>query len=128
MSVAIELDALRKAVPGCSLVIFGDLFSQITLCVSSSKKYRQEQLDSFCASASNLLDGEVANSVARVLGVPSGTSLSQAVVIQSNEMQVFLRSPFEDADVLCCVGPMGMEVDGISAQAGRTFRKIGEIQ
>lgn len=127
MSVAIELDVLRKTIPGCSLVIFGDLFSQITLCVSSSRKYRQEQLDSFCASASNLLDGEVANSVARVLGVPRGASLSQAVIIQSDEMQVFLRSPFEDVDVLCCIGPMDMEVSGISAQAGRTFQKIGEI-
>jgi hypothetical protein len=128
VTVSVQLDTFRNAIPGCSLVIFGDLFSQITLCVSSAKKYRQEQLDAYCTSAANLLDGGGANSIAQVLGVPSGKSLSQAIVLHPNEMQVFLRSPFESADVLCCIGPMQKEVGEIATNAGETFQKIAQLK
>jgi hypothetical protein len=128
MNVTQELESLRKAVPGCSLVIFGDLFSQITLCVSSSGKLKQEQLDAYCVSAGNLLDGRVADSVARVLGVPDSNALSQAVVLNPGEVQVFLRSPFEDSDVLCCIGSMQCDVKVISSLAGRTFEQIARLQ
>jgi hypothetical protein len=123
-----ELDILRRAIPGCSLVIFGDLCSRITLCVSSSRKHPQEQLDAYCASAGNLLNGTVANSVAMALGVPNGDSLSQAVVFQPDEIQVFLRSPFENADVLCCVGALQCEIFEVSARAENTFEQIAQVQ
>lgn len=128
MSVAQELDTLRSAVPGCSLVIFGDLFSQITLCVSSSTKIKQEKLDAYCVSAGNLLGGEMADSVARVLGVPQSGRLAQAAILNPGETQVFLRSPFEDADVLCCIGSMQCDVQEISTKAGHTFERIAQIQ
>jgi len=128
MKVTQELDSLRNAVPGCSLVIFGDLFSQITLCVSSSRKLKQEQLDAYCVSAGNLLDGDVANSIARVLGVPNAGSLSQAVVLNPGEVQVFLRSPFEEADVLCCIGSMQSDIGEIALAAGETFERIARLQ
>ncbi len=128
MRVAQELESLRQSMPGCSLVIFGDLFSQITLCVSSARKIKQEQLDAYCVSAGNLLDGGVANSVAKVLGVPNTTALSQAVILNPGDTQVFLRSPFEDADVLCCIGAMQCDVKEITAKAEQTFERITQIQ
>jgi hypothetical protein len=128
MRVEQELEALRNAVPGCTVVIFGDLFSQITLCVSSSKKIKQEQLDAYCVSAGNLLDGDIANSIANVLGVPDTSSLAHAAVLNPGEVQVFLRSPFEDADVLCCIGSMHCDVSEISAIADQTFARIAQFQ
>jgi len=123
MSAAENLDQFRTSLPGCSLVVFGDLFSQITLCVSTRKKYPQEQLDSICVTAGNLLDGPLASKVAAILAKP-GSNLSRAVILSPEDTQVFLRSPDEDADVLCCVGPLDLDVEKATKLAQSTFDDI----
>ncbi len=120
MSAAENLDQFRNSLPGCSLVVFGDLFSQITLCVSTRQKYPQEQLDSICVTAGSLLDGPLASKVAAILGKP-GSNLSRAVILSPEDTQVFLRSPDEDADVLCCLGPLDLDVGQAAKLAGTTF-------
>jgi len=120
MSAAENLDQFRNSLPGCSLVVFGDLFSQITLCASTRQKYPQEQLDAICVTAGNLLDGPVANKVATILGRP-GSNLARAVILSPEDTQVFLRSPDEDADVLCCMGPLDLEVGKATTLARTTF-------
>ena len=128
MSVAGELDRLRAALPGCSLVVFGDLYSQITLCVSTRDKHPQEQLDSICVAAGHLLDSPAAARVASVMGVPDDGKLSRAVVLGPRETQVYLRSPIEDADVLCCLGNLEVDADHTTRQAHSAFKKISETQ
>jgi hypothetical protein len=128
MSVTGELDRLRATLPGCSLVVFGDLFSQITLCVSTRDKHPQEQLDSICVTAGNLLDGPAATKVASALGVPGGSTLSRAVILSPRESQVYLRSAVEDADVLCCLGALEVDVELTTRQAHSAFDKISELQ
>jgi len=128
MRVTQQLDDLRGSLPGCSLVVFGDLFSQVTLCVSSRDKHPQEHLDSLCATAGNLLDGPAAQSAATALGMPDGSALKQAVILGPSDMQVFLRSPVEDADVLCCVSSPGGDIEATSARARAALNVIAKAQ
>jgi len=125
MSAAGNLDQFRTSLPGCSLVVFGDLFSQITLCVSTRQKYPQEQLDTICVTAGNLLDGPVASKVANLLGRPGG-NLSRAIILSPEDTQVFLRSPDENADVLCCMGPLDLEVGKATKLAQSTFDDLSK--
>ncbi len=128
LTVAKELEDLRTSVPGCSLVIFGDLFSQVTLCVSARSRHKQEQLDAICVTAGNLLDGAAAQSASSALGFPEGTGISQAVILSPDEVQIFLRSPFEEADVLCCVGSSSLDIDQTNTEAHSAFLHISKSQ
>ncbi len=128
MSVARQLDDLRASLPGCSLVVFGDLFSQVTLCVSAQGKHPQEHLDALCATAGNLLSGPAAQSAATALGMPDASALKQAVILGQSDMQVFLRSPVEEADVLCCVSSPDGDIEAISDRARSTLNLITDAQ
>lgn len=127
MSVAGEIDQLRAALPACSLVVFGDLFSQITLCVSAREKHPQEQLDAICVTAGGLLDGPAAEQVANALGMPAGLRLARAVILSQDETQVIVRSSEEDADVLCCLGSAHLDVDQATEQAGLAFHQMSVL-
>ena len=128
MSVAAQLDALRGSLPGCSMVVFGDLFSQITLCVSAQDKHPQEQLDAICVTAGNLLDGPAAHSAASALAMPDSGALDQAVILGPSDMQIFLRSPVDDADVLCCVCSLNGDVEMTCARARSALTLIAQAQ
>lgn len=128
MKVAARLEELRGSLPGCSLVVFGDLFSQITLCVSSQDKHPQEQLDALCVTAGNLLAGPAAQSASVALGMPNGGALDQAIVLNPNGIQVFLRSSVDAGDVLCCVCSLNADVNKVSTQARTTLKLIAENQ
>ena len=127
MTVAARLDDLRRALPGCSLVVLGDFFSQITLCVSSQDKHPQERLDALCESAGTLLDGPVAQSVTAVMGLPDGNAFSQAILFSPTSMQIFLRSPEEEADMLCCVLSLNANAENALGQARATLQMIARI-
>lgn len=128
MSVAVQLEKLRTSLPGCDLVVFGDLFSQITLCVSARDKHPQEQLDALCVTAGNLLDGPAAHSAASALGMPDGNALDQAVIMSTSNMQIFLRSPVDDADVLGCVCSLDADIEFTTAQARSVLNLIAQDQ
>lgn len=128
MTVTALLDDLRARVPGCSLVVFGDLFSQITLCVSSQHKTPQEQLDALCVAAGTLLDGPVAHSVTSTLGMPDNTAFSQSVLLSPTSLQIFLRSPFEESDILCCELALTADAEHATAQARNTLQLIAQSQ
>lgn len=131
MSIAIKLDDLRLSLPGCTLVVFGDLISKITLCVSAAGKRPQEQLDALCVTASNLLDGSGAQSAARMLGGTSNgpvAPLKQAVVLTPTDMHVFLRSDTDAEDVLCCVCSRTADVTQVSAHARIVLDQIAATQ
>jgi len=128
MNVTARLDKLRATLPGCSLVVFGDLFSQITLCVSSQDKHPQEQLDALCVSAGVMLDGNVAQSAAAALGMPDRHALTRAVVLGPLFQHVYLRSPVDPADVLCCVLSVTSDVERATVRATETLHLIAQPQ
>ncbi len=122
------MDDLRGSLPDCRLLVFGDLYSQITLCVSSRDKYPQEQLDALCLTAGNLLDGPVARSVASAVGVPSGDAINQAFLLSPTHLHLFLRSPVDPADVLCCVLSLRADIEQATARARDALHLIARAQ
>lgn len=128
MGVSGQLDELRAALPGCNLVLFGDLSSKITLCVSASDRYPQEKLDALCATAGDLLDGPAAQSSAGALGLSDGSGLDQAIILSPVDLQLFLRSPVDKADVLCCVCSLGGDVQRAIEQAHSSLISIAGNQ
>jgi len=126
MTVAAHLDDLRTGLPGCSLVVFGDFFSQITLCVSAQSKHPQERLDALCVSAGSLLDGPVAQNVTAAMGLPDNSAFSQAILFGPTSMQIFLRSPVEEADMLCCVLSLNADAEHATNLARAALHKIAQ--
>lgn len=126
MTVAAHLDDLRAGLPGCSLVVFGDFFSQITLCVSAQDRHPQERLDAICASAGTLLDGPVAQAVTATMGMPDNHAFSQAILFCPTSMQIFLRSPVEEADMLCCVLSLNGDAETAANRARATLQLIAQ--
>ena len=127
MTVAAHLDDLRKGLPGCSLVVFGDFFSQITLCVSTQSRHPQERLDALCVSAGALLDGPVAQAVTAAMGLPDKNAFSQAILFSPTSMQIFLRSPVEEADMLCCVLSLNVDAKKATDQARAALQMIARV-
>lgn len=103
MTVAGKLEDLRANLPGCSLAAFGDLKSKITFCISADAKPPQEKLDAICVTAAAFLDGPLARRTNAVLGGDRSRHLNEAVVLTPGNVQIFLRSHSDAADVLCCV-------------------------
>jgi hypothetical protein len=116
MSVLDELDKLRATLPGCTLVAFGDLATNIVLCASADPKRPQEALDALCASASDALNGAHADDMAQALAAPH---LAEAIMIGAGESHVFLRSQHDAQDALFCSfdGPADLTA---SIAAGRS--------
>ncbi|MCB1364013.1 MAG: hypothetical protein KDK02_07820 [Rhodobacteraceae bacterium] len=124
MSVMDNLDALRRALPGCSVVALGDLSAELVLCASHSGQVPQERLDSLCAAASALLGAPQAGRAARLMGAGAGRGPDMAVVMTGLDTRVFLRSPVDEADVLCCVCGRNVDITDAAELARSTLTEI----
>lgn len=124
MTVAGKLEDLRAALPGCSLVAFGDLSSRLTLCVSASEKRPQEQLDALCVTAGRFLDGPMARRSTALLGGGKHIVLNEVAVLTTSDLQLYLRSENDDADVLCCVCSNTTNIQKAAKQARSTLLEI----
>lgn len=103
MAIQELLDSFRRDLPSCDTVALGDLSSNLVLCVSSRKKPPQEQLDRLIRNARSLLDGDAGSAAADTLSDRNGARPDFALLDTVGGMRIFLRSPTEPADVLCCI-------------------------
>ncbi len=93
--IAEHLDALRATLPLARLTAFVDLHSELVLINSASYQPRQEELDRLAASAARALSS--ANE-------PSGAAnQTEAILLTSDNTMVFVRSPIDQNEALCCV-------------------------
>ncbi|MFT7592756.1 MAG: hypothetical protein ACI8R4_000063 [Paracoccaceae bacterium] len=124
MTVAGKLEDLRAGLPGCSLAAFGDLKSKITFCISADAKPPQEKLDAICVTAAAFLDGPLTRRTNTVLGGGRSTPLNEAVVLTPDDVQIFVRSHSDAADVLCCVCSGDTDFQAAVQQARATLCDI----
>ncbi len=124
MNVAAKLEELRGALPGCTLVAYADLSSDLTLCVSARVKPPQEQLDALCMTAAAFLNG--LGTVAS--GEQKAILRDQAVVLTAMDVQIFLRSPKDASDALCCICSGGIDFNIVAQQARATLLQIAAQQ
>ena len=123
MSVARRLEALRKALPGCSAVVLGDMSSELVLRASLSDDRPQEWLDELCAAGSALLTGPLAE---RAGEGASGQGVTWAAASSHDGIRLFVRLPDDEADVLCCVCAANVDISRATRQAGAALADIAD--
>lgn len=81
---------------------YADLTTGMVLCSSVRLKLPQEQLDELCRTAADLLTGELAVLFAQDLAPVDETCVQTAVLIDQHNVELFLRTPAQPAEALCC--------------------------
>lgn len=122
MDIKAELDGMRADVPGCVLVAFTDLTSQLVLSSSSATKPVQEEMNALSQAAHLALEGAYADGA--TAGRQEETSAQAAVLMTGSETRVFLRSPGNPAEALICVCAPDTDLDSAVTQARETLKQI----
>jgi len=104
MEVTEKLDALRSDLPGCGLVAYTDLGSQLVLSTSASAKPAQEEIDKLSELAQVMLDGAIASGVTPLMqSADADASAGVAMLVSESDAKVFLRAPGGATEALVCV-------------------------
>lgn len=125
MSIATSLDTLRRDIPGCTLVAFGDLGTRLVLRTSSDTHCAQEQLDQICTQAAQLFSS--CDLIEQVSGL-SRTGPAHATVLGPGETTVLVRSEIDAADFICCICTPDHPINDIATKAAGTLRDISQDQ
>ena len=130
MSVTDALDAMRSEIPGCSLVAFADLKSQLVLSASALGQPGQEELDALSNAAQLVLEGAVAESAATVWSDANPDAAAEtAMLLTEAEARVFLRASGGAPEALICVCGPDSDLDLVLQQGRATLARIqGESQ
>jgi hypothetical protein len=119
-----QLNDLRETTPGCVVVAFADLSSSIMLCASSAIKQPQERLDSISSNAVGLLTGKTSQTVSSVLGTTTEPHVYEAIALNNENIQIFLRSREEVNDALCCICSIDVDSEAFMGRAREVLKNI----
>lgn len=122
MDISATLDKIRARHAGCRTLAFADISTKMVLCVSSLDRPDQEFLDALCATAADMLDGELCQQMAPLITKATAPDLQHAVVLQPDEVVIFVRSPHcreetllglcaPNADLNALLGELSSEID-----------------
>ncbi|MGR3661845.1 MAG: hypothetical protein ACU0CA_11775 [Paracoccaceae bacterium] len=124
MPISQQLDTFREAFPACSLIGLVDVSSGIVLCVSTEKKPPQEQLDSICASATQLFNSSSSKAFSNALGGTQTAGLNEAIVMNTTNTCLFLRSPVDSMEAMFCLCAPQIDIDNAMSSARTTLNRI----
>lgn len=124
MDVTESLDALRGKFADCLTVAFADISTGMVLASSSQDQLNQEHLDALCATATEMLTGKTASRISTVLAQGEPSDIQQAVIYESMEIGVFLKSARTPTDALCCACRPGIGLAEFLEQAHRHFSDL----
>lgn len=107
-----HLEAFRVSIANCRLALFVDLGAELTLSCSATRKPAQEELDALAATA--------------VLALPEADgSADEALLLSPGRALMFVRSPNERTEALCCICDPMQDVADLRAGAQATLIRIG---
>ena len=125
MSVSDALDAMWSEVPGCSLVAYADLKSQLVLSTSAMAHPGQEELDALSSAARLVLDDVVSEGAATVWSETNPeASAESAMLMTEAEVRVYLRAPGASSEALICVCSPDSDLDRVVACGRETLTRI----
>ncbi|MEM6594194.1 MAG: hypothetical protein AAF672_05340 [Pseudomonadota bacterium] len=124
MSIKQELDQLRQRFPDCMIAAFADLSTGMVLSASHQSTLRQEHLDALCATGSDMLQGETSSAIVDGLAHTAGRPIVESILLNPNEVGVFLAAPDLGVDALCCACKPGIEIGQFLERAKDTFETI----
>lgn len=100
MTVAERMQLLRDQFPECTLVAFADLAAEMVLSVNADTARIQEEINGLCATATDALGGP---SIDAIFANGAESGVFEAVLVERQEIGVFLRSTVKQSDAFCCV-------------------------
>lgn len=119
MNVTAELDAMRAEIPGCALVAFTDLATDLALCTSAASNPVQEEMNALSQAARIALDGAIAEGASGAWGGRPEDPAEVAMLLTGEEARVFLRSPGKPNEALICVCAPDSPLEDV-VERGRT--------
>ncbi|WP_294610740.1 hypothetical protein [Roseovarius sp.] len=121
MTISECLDEMRRGVPGCSLVSFGDLKTGLVLRTSATRQHKQDYLEEIIQQGA--LNFGVSDALTAGDGRPEETENS-VIVATPDDVRIYVRSKESRSDVVCCVCDRAEAVDGVKAYALKIFQKV----
>jgi len=103
MDVAKRMQSLRDQFPECTLMAFADLEAGMVLSVSADTSRMQEEISSLCSTAKTVLSHQANGPIEALISNGSDAGVFEAVLIEPEEVGVFLKSTIKQSDVFCCV-------------------------
>lgn len=100
MTLSERLDRMRSEIAGCSLVSFGDLRTGMALRSSATRPFKQDFLEELLRQAAFHFEAS-ARLCAGTEGV--GAARHRLMVATPDDVRVFVRSPANSSDVVCCL-------------------------
>jgi hypothetical protein len=128
MTIAEQIDSLRLSLPGCSLVAFGDVTTQLVLRSSQSQAIHREHLDQLCDEAGGCFSLIDTANIALSAYEDMQEAPKEAVVVTRSQAKVFVKSGRNDADFLCLICSLPFEPTSAVAAARSTLDKIADAQ
>ena len=126
MSVADKIETLRKSHDTCRMMTFSDLATGLVLCASSRERARQEALDTLSDGARDIFDGSGGQRLGALLGDDeNGEILASVAVIEPGRARIFVRSPADPYEALCCECDAAAPLAEIEAQCRKELVEIG---
>ena len=114
MTLSDRLDDLRREVPGCTLVSFGDISTGLALRTSASKQHKQDYLEEILEQAARNF----------ALSDSMAPGHDRVVVATPDEVRIFVRSSAGNTDVVCCVCDNAAEVGHIARSAQKILSEM----
>lgn len=124
MRVDNHLDAILAGAPGCRVAAFADLTARTVLAVRADRRHPQEVLDRLCADAAEALDGPLSTAAAVIA---DEGPVDEALRLGADDACLFLRSPAEPGEALCCIIAPGAATDPVRAAARDAMGRIADL-
>ena len=121
MDVTEVLNELRANVEGCDLAAFADLNTAMILCVSSSTRHAQEELDALTKTAAAVLDGPVAEGAQAFLG---GAQAQTAITMTPVDARVYVRASEAKSEALICLCAPDADLSKVVAKGAEALATI----
>lgn len=100
MTLSDRLDRMRQDIAGCTLASFGDLRTGLALRSSASRPFKQDFLEVLLREAACHFDASdtICEGAAGV-----GGARHHLIVATPQDVRIFVRSPVNASDVVCCL-------------------------
>jgi len=121
MTVGNRLDATRHEIPGCSLACFGDLQTGLCLRVSADSAHRQDFLEFILRQAGQSFAAADAMAGTTRHRAPRA---NRVMLATPDHVRIAIRSPCNDADVVCCLCDDPAMADHVDKAAQELFEEI----
>lgn len=109
MGIQEDLDALRQSVPGCDVVAFADIGTNLVLVASSEGSPRRELLDQLCGAAV----GHFGKNAVADLDVPDIALDAEA----NGPVRIFMRDRSEPSDAICAICKPDVDIEAYLSNA-----------